>query len=380
MIHPYSTEMQIEIDDALGCVGSCPGCILTREERSHKTPDMSKELITLTIDRLIEYTHTLTHMERLNINYGIADHGLLSMEHLLFCYHEGVRLIQAHPHLKDSSIFMSFALIGKTDALRTMLETIMAHSQKETPFIPIVVLDPALFYHRTFGDNYITNLCNAKKIFGRIDLAINLSHDAIIKMSPQNLHSFAEEHSFQEVTINWVPTMQNIQHTYKDIPLLIQWLLEFDALVEQTPNMTSSFGPVASRAIQSTKDSTFQEAVRCIIPETIRKSIQIDSKGNLLPKLEAIGDITYHPKFGFPFIGNVHEPLRPQIESAIPIIQNNILRLLNRSGCATCLYQASCSTTGFHIINHVIKQTQTFVPAGACPHVAQALFEHKSTQ
>lgn len=383
-----SDELQIEIDDSLGCPGRCPGCVLSADERRTRTPDMPLARIALAVERLIDYAHGLKGLRKINLTFGIADHGGLPVEHLVQAHAQGVRLLNA-TGLNDghNAVFMTFAMIGKhahvLERLKALRQGVLDHG---TPLIPIVVLDPGLFYHARFGEDYVRNIEAAHTIFGRIDLAINLSEEAVQRLAPAVLHAFARDRGFEEVTVNWTPTHDNLPHTYRNMDALGDWLLAFDALVRSTPGLGCSYGPVLRRALDAAAcgadddalaGTSLTHALADGIGETVLKSVQIDHEGRFFPKFEAIGDIPHHPRFGLPVMGSIDADLREQADRALPGIQRTILRALSGRACSGCTFRNACALTGFHVINHVVRSgaVPTLPDAQGCVHPGRRLFE-----
>ncbi|WP_430905360.1 hypothetical protein, partial [Maribacter flavus] len=75
----------------------------------------------------------------------------------------------------------------------------------------------------------------AKDLFGKVDLATNLSTDAVAAMSPDELIEFAEINGFDEVTVNWAPTIENAERTLSDVQTITNWLNRFDELAVERP-------------------------------------------------------------------------------------------------------------------------------------------------
>jgi hypothetical protein len=119
-------------------------------------------------------------------------------------------------------------------------------------------------------------------------------------------------------------------------------------------------------------------AVEQIVPETIRKSIEIDHLGYLLPKFEAIGDITHADRHGLAPLGNIRDgSIVSIIDKAMPRILSKIIGLHAQGACSTCRHSAVCAGTGFHVATHVARKTgkSQVVAEEGCPHVAFAIID-----
>ncbi|MEO0392065.1 MAG: hypothetical protein AAF213_02330 [Pseudomonadota bacterium] len=379
----FARELQIQIDDVYACPGNCAGCILVADERRTRTPDMSERLLRLSIDRLSDYIPTLDHLEYINLTYGIGDHLRMDQDYLKLLHELGADLLERHGFdAPKNAVFFTTSLIGKADILMPRLEELARH-QRRVQFYPIAVLDPAKLYSKNFGAVYEGNILRTKELFGKVDLAINLSAEAIERITPQDLHDFAAENEFDEVTINWTPTKANKEFTAPCIDDLAGWLIDFNRAVIAGDKIGSSFAPVLRRSIDAVMCGadgdtmpTLQQAVNDVLPETIRKSIEIDHLGNLLPKLEAVGDITHGERFGLPTLGNINQaPIQELLGDAMAPLKARVIGIHSRSAaCASCDNLAICSVTGFHVATHILGPRADRTTG--CPHVAAQLIDH----
>jgi hypothetical protein len=203
-------------------------------------------------------------------------------------------------------------------------------------------------------------------------------------MSPIQLVAFARDNGFDEVTINWAPTLLNAPRTLSDNVKMAQWLLDFDALAQAgVEQITTSFRPVIERTIDALMcnyDGTppsLMSTVTDLVPETILKSIEIDHLGNLLPKFEAIGDITHADRHGMQSLGHIAKaPIATLIDQAMPKVARKIASIHAKGTCATCKYSAVCAGTGFHIATNVARLSGVGLnDEGSCPHVAFGLID-----
>ena len=378
----YARELQIQIDDVYACPGNCAGCILATDERRVTAPDMSEALMALSFERLDGYIPTLSNLEYINLTFGIGDHLRMPQSYLKRLHVMGADLLERHGYDDArNAVFFTTSLIGKAELLMPRLEELAIHDRK-VRFYPIAVLDPAKLYDRNFGAVYEGNILRTKQLFGKVHLAINLSAEAIARITPQDLHDFAAENDFDEVTVNWTPTPGNLANTAPAIDNLADWLIAFNRCVVEGERIGSSFAPVLRRSIDAVMCQadgengnftlpTLRQSVDDILPETVRKSIEIDHHGNLLPKLEAVGDITHGERFDLPTLGNLREaPIEVLLDRAMTPLKARVMAIHSRhAACATCPHLPICAITGFHVQTHVFTH---HLPTShdACPHVA----------
>ncbi|NTF17274.1 hypothetical protein G6L37_02360 [Agrobacterium rubi] len=380
-----ATELQIQIDDVYACLGQCAGCVLTPDERKTMSADMSEETLALTISRLKEHAAASGPLKRINVTFGIADHLLIGVDYLQRMHALGSSVIEAgHPSDREhSAVFFTTSLVGKPASVIATLRETRARLEGDVPFIPLVVLDGRLIKAAKFGPMWKEMVLVAKELFGKVDLSTNLSTDAVSCMSPEELALFASRNGFDEVTVNWAPTIRNAASTLADTAAIASWLLEFDRLAEQRHTLTTSFRPVIARTVDSIMCAdghapSLINAVEQIVPETIRKSIEIDHLGYLLPKFEAIGDITHADRHGLAPLGNVRDgSIASIIDRAMPRILSKIIGIHAQGACSTCRHSAVCAGTGFHVATHVARRTGSSHTASeeACPHVAFSVID-----
>lgn len=383
-----ATEIQIELDDVYACPGKCPGCVLTSEERKSPVPDMSDATRRKILSSLEGYIPTLSGLKSMNLTYGIADHLLMPTDYLVQIYKDAVNLFEKVGMAGSGAIFMSTSVIGKTTLVKKKL-TALAEASKNnsTKLYPIVVLDPAKLIHVSFGKTYAHHIAFTKELFGVVDLAINLSDRAIADMSAQKLVNFAKEHGFREVTVNWVPTPDNLKATYSPemVLKLRAWLLEF-AVEAKKEHVECSYVPViqkayaAWRCVLDGEEGDGQGVISLaenLLPETLEKSLQFDHAGNVFPKCEAVGDVPHNDRVGLKVWGNVHaEPnLRVLVRKGMPRTIRTVIKAVSGTPCNTCDFAGFCATTGFHAYTHVLKEGNADGWLKDCPHVAKTLIQ-----
>lgn len=379
-------EIQIELDDVYACPGKCPGCVLTSEERKANEPDMSPEVRKRVWAELVDYIPTLDGLKRMNVTYGIADHFLMPTEYLVEIYKEAVATFRSVK--LSGAVFMTTSLIGKSVTIREKIDALSAYSTSDVALWPIVVLDPAKMLHNSFGETYLDNIAYAKEHFGVVDLAINLSEEAVKLMGAEALVSFAKKNGFREVTINWTPTPDNITKTYSKAWMcdLVQWLQTFASLA-QAEKIECSYVPVIQRAYEAWRCAmdaeraedglSFMPIMESLMPETLKKSLQFDHHGCVMPKLEAIGDVMHGERTELPAWGAVGKgvPLKDLVERGLHLTKAKIAKIMTSSAaCRGCEFNALCATTGFHVYTHVIQASTQKIDGNDCPHVAKYLW------
>lgn len=379
-----ATELQIQIDDVYACLGQCAGCILSSSERKGSTPDMSPAILDLTIARLIEHAASLAPLKRVNLTFGIADHLQMSDEYLIELHRKGAQVVRAGRPTdpEHSGVFFTTSLIGKPAEIIGRLQHLRDNTDRDVPLLPLVVLDPRLMKASKFGPMWREMVIAAREMFGEIDLSINLSDEAVAAMPPEELIAFADANAFNEVTVNWTPTLLNAHHTLNDIDATRNWLVGFDEIARHKAYIGTSFRPVIQRTVDSimcragADIPSMRETVQHILPETVAKSIEIDHLGNLLPKLEAVGDNAHSERFGLRSMGHLSEgSIGSLIERFMPGMVRSVVAEHSKGACASCPVSALCAGTGFHVATHVLRATGHKEALDECPHVARTLIE-----
>lgn len=386
----HKNELQIQIDDVYACTGRCPGCMLSSVERKRRIPDMSSEIMDLSISSLKDYVRSLDQLDRINITFGVADHMLMEDDYLVSLHNKAADIIDlANPIDNNySSIFFTTSLIGKPQVMIDRLKYIKESINKpHIKFIPVVVFDPDLMRRQKFGERYRELILSVKEIFNKVDLSINMSHETVTEFTPQEIHDFAADHGFDELTVNWIPTLDNLQFTAVDLPALSDWLIEFDERLQEKDLISSSYRPVLMRTIDAAMcfrddDWSIQKSIKSLLPNTFPRSIQIDHLGNLIPKMEAIGDVAHLERFGYDTIGNIQEEsIKNIVTRGLDIVGSRIMsaHLLNKK-CQECNVAPICAGTGFHVVNNVFRKKNKISNEGDCPHIAKKLIKHFEKQ
>lgn len=391
----YSDEIQIEIDDVYGCPGHCPGCILSTVERKTVNPDMDINLLEKTISKLINYVNSLNNIDKLNLTYGIADHFLMDNEYLKRTYNLGADLIEkTNKNNGTNGIFYTASMIGKHENILNKVKYLYEISkERKVPFYIIAVLDPKNLYRKNFADIYKNNIIKTNELIGKVDLSINLSEEAIDKVSPQEIYEFTVNNHFDELTINWTPTNDNINYVYLNQTKLLNWLIELDEIIEKNNDLIgTSYRTVIKRTINSIMCKSdnllmndFNQEVKMKMNELVTKSIQVNEKGDIFPKYEAIGDIAHSPRFNINPWGNINQDIEIS-----EIIKNNIintekfvLKQFIKEPCLNCEYNKFCSNSGFHIYNYILNNNKSIknivsdnIKNNSCYHIAKGLFDY----
>lgn len=377
----HQKYLQIQIDDVYACPGQCAGCVLTSDERRVFAPDMSSALLDVSFDRLSAYVPTLSNMEYILITFGIGDHLRMPTDYLVYLYNKSASLIRGHGYDNGySSVFFTTSLIGKSTDLRDKLKSLSVIDDF-VPFIPVVVVDPAKLNNQKYAQEYVDNIKFTVDYFQKTDLAINLSTSAIKEMSAGEFYQFSRDFGFSEVTVNWTPTRDNMGETAEDLSLISDWLIDFDRIMLERGGVASGYAQVIRQSIRAiaeaavqTGDITLSDALDIVLYETISKSLQIDHMGNLLPKLEAIGDVTHGSRFGLPDMGSIKaEAIKTLVDTAMPSLKRQIMRIHScNTACASCRHLAVCSTMGFHVQTHLLAGKE----GDSCPHIAADLIRY----
>jgi sulfatase maturation enzyme AslB (radical SAM superfamily) len=378
-----ATELQVQIDDVYACLGLCAGCVLSPEERKGKTPDMSADILEMAISRLVDHAQAMRPLNRVNVTFAIADHILMGADYMKHIHALGSKIVRAgQPASMDfSGVFFTTSLVGKPTRVMDMLKEVRDSIEDDVPFIPLVVLDGRVVNATKFGAQWREMVLYAKELFGKVDLNTNLSVEACALMSPSELLSFAADNGFDDVTVNWTPTIANASATLSDNEAIADWLIAFDDLVRARGDITTGYGQYLDRVVEnairdrgSDAASGMADYVKALVPETIRKSVEIDHHGNVLAKFEAVGDIPHAPRHGLRPLGHVSEG---SIDDILAKGQSTMLRSVMtqhaRGACLTCDYNAVCAVTGFHVSTNVARMSGRKEAAGQCPHVARPL-------
>lgn len=377
-----ANELQMQINDVFSCHGSCAGCILSSNERGSSIPTMSRETLLTAIDRMKDHAVRISPIDKVNVIFGIGDHILYGSDYIAELHRLGSGVIKAaNPRIPERSVvFFSTSLVGKKDHVISLLREVKSKISDDVPLVPQVVLDGRLLNAEKFGPRWKAMVAEAKKLFGKVDLATNLSVEAVACMTPEQMILFAEENGFDEVVVNWAPTTLNAVSTLKDTTPILEWLIRFDALADQKPWMNTTYRPVIAKMLRmknsGSEPRSVLETAQEIIPESILKAFEIEPDGTIIPKFEAIGDVTHSQRHGFKDIGHINDgPIHEVIQKAIGRVAAKVISIHAKGSCANCRFSTACAGTGFHVATELRRKHFGREGEGECPHVARALME-----
>lgn len=392
----YNKELQIQINDVYACPGHCPGCTLTALERKTSQPDMPATTLINTYLKLSEYLLEKPELEMVNVTYGIADHLLMSNEYLEFTFHMASDFLKSIPNPSvNNAIFYSTSMIGKTSFIEEKLN-LFKRLKEETGqnVYMLAVIDPKNLYHKSFGKTYSQNIALAQKMLGDVDLSINMSIEALDKISAEALFEFAQENHFGKININWTPTKDNLDVSYMDQTQFLDWLIRFDKLVATT-TMETSYRPVLLKTINALKckddefDSNIFESLKAFTSEAFHKHLHFDEKGHVYSHFEGIGDAAHNPRFGYAPAGSVLEdkPLSQILHQYAEESVYDIFKEYLKEPCLDCQYNVYCANSGFHVYNKILSENMAHNPQlsekikksieqNGCPHTGKGLFSY----
>ena len=183
-----------------------------------------------------------------------------------------------------------------------------------------------------------------------------------------------------------------MEFVYFDQKKLANWLIEFDKLISERDNLATSYRPVMIKTINNLMcqssdiyEDTLKETLTMQLRETLSKSLQIDDKGNLFPKYEAIGDIAHTPRLGIKSWGNIAEDktISEMLETGLVQAEKFITKQFLSDPCMNCEYNKFCANSGFHVYNYVIKGSKQFrdrvqdnLLSNDCFHTGKIMFKH----
>lgn len=367
-------ELQIEIDDVYACAGSCPGCALSSSERMTNKPDMPVWILEQSLRKLNTYInnlHSRAPLDEVSLTYGIGDHFRVDINYIKLLAEMTNSFFSRIGLPYDSkTMFLTTSLVGKKSKVKEYLKVLS--EIKGVQIIPIAVLDPILLRgNKRFSEDYFENIKLTREFFSRTDLQINISDDVIRETTPQEVVNFAKENKFKEVTINWVPNQHNILNTTLALPHTTQWLIEF-ALLLDNEEIDTSYVPVLEKCINIQKNSSRTETSEFILnnaKETYELSIQIDHEGHVFPKMEAIGDVPFNSRFGYPDCGNIStSSIEECVDTGIQKISKALMKELLSKPCSECQFNKACFSGGFFAYSKILNQK------GECINPVKSIF------
>ena len=187
-----------------------------------------------------------------------------------------------------------------------------------------------------------------------------LINDAIVSSySPKELYENINKYNIDELTLNWRPTKNNINHLFNDPEKLTKWLVEFVNIHEKNSKFSLTFVNViegmkkkAEKEIKAA--NTYQESIYNYYMRHAFPSLQITPKGEVFSVQEAFGDLALNNTIDYQPLFNIYETWDNNL--AIKRLNKTFYKQVNQKECLQCKYKDICINTGFPVYNQIIKK------------------------
>jgi hypothetical protein len=381
----HEARLLLTIEDVMSCPGQCPGCLTSLQDRRTREPSMKPHIMNTLIDRIDAYLDVETGFRSLETIFVIGDHLYLPEEYMQGVYQKFIdRFIDRLPH-DDSRFIFSAALYQHYDQVMPILERHMAKSNERFPMQMNCVLDPLNIKARPkLWEEQLKIIRAAKSELGMpVDVSMNLSVQATQSISPKEYRDLVKELGLQEVILNWTPSVNNSVYTNYDLVTIESWIREFTGLLEKDRSITADYIEALRGKAEAIQGLSLNEALEYTIRPLLKHYLYIDYEGNILPRLDGVGDIAHHKAFGYkPTYNVLSHSLKEAAGNLYREVSRQMIKSTTQPACMGCQHKDLCTVSGYHVYTDFLRHTKKMdilknspLHQNRCPHVGKAVFD-----
>lgn len=370
-------ELKFAIEAMTQCGASCIGCFLTPELRQAQdfwTEDKFRNA-SFFIKKVINDFKQKNDINEFAFNMGQGDYFHLSEN----------QIKQVVDFLYDigdgkGSAFITASGITNHEKLKIAVDNFYSYSIfKKQPLLIDFVLDASKLNNNKIIDLYIKNIYYIRKIFGHIDVNININSDSVKNITPAFINDFMLNNELNFLAINIVPAYHNQNDLKKSWHQIISWLNELYNIWEHTGGYQLNYAnAIVSQMAAFVDDESLSETVNTSIKQILKRAFVIDNKGDLFFQQAGFGDLPLTNRNGFEKILNINDKniSLNQIDYNAQKISNSIIRSFSHSTCADCQFSKLCSGIGMIATKKLIKESNANCPLGIKDLFTNILHQH----
>lgn len=373
-------ELKINLETFTKCGGSCQGCMLSKNERTNGTIWTEKQFDILKPkiqDIISEYSKTEDFFE-ISLNFAPADHFLTPLDRI-----DGIVKWMKEVGLGKACGFITASAVGKTDIIKKNIDAWRnAMDKYNQPICIDLVFEPSKIHLENFEKIYTQNIEYIHKVFGGVDLNINIGPDTIEAISPKELHALMRKNKFKNLTLNLIPTFETAQKFAQNWDNIIQWMNEVLFSWEKTD--VHGYNPCSAIApyIESIPSYNEINNPSLILIEQIKNKAKsefyIDNNGQFYFSQAGFGDVAQSYRFGFNHINFSYE----NKNEIIPILERkaqefatqNVKNFYNKQ-CIGCKYNVVCPRISMNVLKKTVQPHFDQKTISNCPLKIKSLFE-----
>lgn len=363
----YKREIKVAIESVTHCGGSCLGCVLSEHERRVVDSTFDLNRVTSFVQKYLHSFSAEVDPHEIQIAMGQADHFLLKdgkedeivawVSQLL----PGRRIVAS---ITVSAIGKPFRIARKVELWKNAIE------KYRQPVNIDLVFDPVKMRNDKFYDSYQENFSIIKKVFGDVDLNINIGPDTVSAITPRELIGMARSNSYRRLTINVTPTKESSSLFASNFHSINNFLIELADQWEFSDRFNLNYIPSIAIFIEEQMKSNLEwSGVVSRLQRRLLHEVYITNDYRATNVQSGFGDIALSARHGFG--GGILIDGDIDSLSALRSISNrNGLHLASKiirdPRCAECSFATVCLQTGGAVIAANVDSEQG-CPSGLTP-------------
>lgn len=342
----------VNIDYCGSCRGTCPTCVLTKDERLTNNPLVEAEIVKNALQEISEKIEK--EPRRLVLGLGRANHLVLPK----YTVDEIVDILSFSEKCFDSDEYLveiSTSLVGKMDLqIERAINIIEKARSKNTGFdVKFLVVanmgltSPKYWENVKYFLDSLTNYRGGRTNENGDILQINVSLDSLPNL--EWMEDYLKEH-MSPVNIAWVPGFDKDTGKFDYMRNFEDWMERF-YLMSKRLGLDTNIVNWGENSINYMNDS-INTLVDNAIESGSRSLVYVNTDGK------------YHK--GYPTIMADMDPIRfdPDIATLKPAeVMSNLIKdgkevydLIKHKGCRNCKYLSSCFHSGGYKIAHISQR------------------------
>ena len=372
-------ELKIGIESMVGCGGSCNGCALTSPERMSVASSFFDDELSLNAlgTKLTKFSEQFpdyfesNSIDEIALNFGQGDHFLLKEQQIK-------NLVGwAHSTFEGrAAAFITGSCVMSHKKFKLAVDTFYNEAKALNQPLGIdIVFSPDKKGIVNFAETYRNNIEYVRRLFGHIDIVINMGIDVVRSMTPKDFCLFMATNDFRVSAIQLVPTIDSKHHFDQHWEEIIGWMKELHSIWLESwekgdpykfdLNYATVFGRYFD--ISRDLDIEFNGFVNRYVENRLGREIYIGNDLNVYYGQTGAGDFGLSSRFGFEPIGNINDDksLLEMFASSKPAYSRMFMKhFAFNPKCSGCEFNKLCLQGGVSIYKNLKLEQDDL---GKCP-------------
>lgn len=338
----------VNVDYCGTCAGTCPTCVLSKDERLSQVPLISTNLID---DALCAISNEIFKSpKQIALGLGRGNH-LVMNENSISDITEVAISVLKHFHSAEYSFEISTSLVGKIDRQIDRAKLLINEINSKTSGkvdVRFVVVANATLSSPKYWDN-VKKFLNDLSLYRK---TLNLKETGDIVQINLSLSEMPDPHFIAEkmgnhgspLNIAWVPAFDEYAKHNDYLAKIGTWLTEF-YLISKEKKYDCNLITWGERALRA-KDFTMED---------LKEHSEFSSKSLIYISQDG----QWHN--GFPTILADFDPIRfdPESRNSSNNVIKDLSKMMKNPFCRSCDYLQSCIYSGGHKISLVVQRNKS---------------------